>query len=255
MIPSLGQERRINLAYWVAAVAGAVAGIVPLLIGGTSSRLSSAVIPFGVAAVAMAASAVLHSQGRGVTSVLYFLAGLALVYGILAMFALPLQLAVLGTCPAPPAPCTSGLERPLTLAENSTMGVATGFAIVSLLVGFFGLVLVYRRSAPPPFTPPVRKIPPVGAAPVAPEKPAEKSAEPEAAAVPSKAVTKETGDGARPAEEEPELPAHEEEPELPAHAEEPELPAHEEEPELPPHTDDVETGEDRPPEKSTPPST
>jgi len=255
VITSPAQERRINLAYWVAAVAGAVAGIVPLLIGGTSNRLTSAAIPFGVAAIAMAASAVLHSQGRGVTSVLYFLAGLALVYGILAMFALPLQLAVLGTCPAPPAACTSGLERPLTVAENTTMGVATAFAIVSLLVGFFGLVLVYRRSAPPLFTAPVRKIPPVGAAAAAPEKLAEKPAEPEAAAVAGQSVTTETPDGEKPAEEEPELPAHEEEPELPAHEDAAELPAHEEEPELPPHVDEVETGEAAPPEKSTPPST
>ena len=251
MITSPAQERRINLAYWVAALAGAVAGIVPLLIGGTSSRLTSAVIPFGIAAIAMAASAVLHSQGRGVASVLYFLAGLALVYGILAMFALPLQLAVLGTCPAPPAACTSGLERPLTVAENTTMGVATAFAIVSLLVGFFGLVLVYRRSAPPLFTAPVRKIPPVGASAAAHEKPPE----PEAAAVAGQSVSTETPDGAKPAEEEPELPAHEEEPELPAHEDAAELPAHEEEPELPPHVDEVETGEATPPEKSTPPST
>ena len=31
------------------------------------------------------------------------------------MFALPLQQAVLGTCPAPPQPCSSGLQRPLTV--------------------------------------------------------------------------------------------------------------------------------------------
>ena len=110
-------------------------------------------------------SAAKSGCGRAITSALYFVAGLALVFGILSMFALPLQQAVLGTCPAPPQPCSGGLQRPLTVAENTGMGFGAGFAIASIFVGFFGLFVLYRRRSLPTPAPPVRKIPPVAAPP------------------------------------------------------------------------------------------
>ncbi|TMB78876.1 MAG: hypothetical protein E6I05_11155 [Chloroflexi bacterium] len=202
------QEQRLIWAFWLAAGLAVLAGVLPVLIGGTSSRVATVIVPFGVGAAAFAGCAVLHSQGRGVTSALYFLAGLALVYGMLAMFSLPLQLAMLGTCPAPPAACTDGLQRPLTVAENTGMGVAAAFAITSIFVGFFGLVVLFRRPGLPAYTPPVRKIPPIAA-------PA--PADPFAAASPAKATGPENGSAPPP--DEPELPAHHEEerPELPPH--------------------------------------
>ena len=42
-------------------------------------------------------------RGRSLAATLYFVAGLAIVYGILAMVAVPLRLAVVGTCPPAPA--------------------------------------------------------------------------------------------------------------------------------------------------------
>lgn len=197
------QERQLIWAFWLAAVLAAIGGVIPTAIGGTSSRVAGVIIPFGVAAVALVLCAILHSAGRAVTSALYFVAGLALVFGILSMFALPLEQAVLGTCPAPPQPCTSGLQRPLTVAENTGTGFGTGFAIAAILIGFLGLVVVYRRPVLPPPAPPVRQIPPI--TPAASPKPAA----PE--------------DGATPPPDEPELPAHveEERPELPPHESDP----------------------------------
>ena len=79
------------------------------------------------------------------------------------MLAVPLRLAVLGTCPPAPASCVSGLERPLTSGENNALGFAVGIGIVAILTGFFGLVTLYRRQAPPaPSAPPARRIAPVG---------------------------------------------------------------------------------------------
>src|SRR5690242_12341532 len=86
--------------------------------------MANAAIPFTIAALAMGGCALVHRQGRAITAILYFAAGLALVYGMLAMFAVPLELAVLGTCAAPPAPCVGGVGRPLTVGENTGMGFA-----------------------------------------------------------------------------------------------------------------------------------
>ena len=155
-------DQRTLWAFWVACGLALVGGVAPFVLGGGSNRLSGVVAPFAVAAIALAACALLYQQGRLIATGLYFVASLAIVYGILAMLAVPLRLAVLGTCPPAPAPCAAGLERPLTGGENSALGFAVGIGIVAILTGFFGLVTLYRRQvAPPPPTPPTRRIAPV----------------------------------------------------------------------------------------------
>lgn len=207
MITGTGQERRVIWALWLAAAIVAAGGLMPLVFGGTSSRIVSAIIPFGIGAIGLAACAVFHSQGRTPVSVIYFVAGLVIVYGLLSIFSLPIRLAALGTCPALPAPCSTGLPRPMTDGENNGIGAAAAFGIAGLLLGFYGLVVAFRRPVLQRATPPVRRIPPM-------DKPAAASAPspapPEAKAQPAAAAK---------AEEEPELPAHEEEelPELPPH--------------------------------------
>jgi hypothetical protein len=164
-----GAEPRLIWSFWAAAAFVALGGAIPFLIGGSSSRIANVFIPFAIAALAFAACALVHEQGRVITSAIYLLAGLAIVYGFLTMFALPLQLAILGTCPIPPQPCPSGLPHPLTVAENTGIGAAAAFGIAALFIGFFGLVVVYRRSvAPAPAKPPVRSIPAVAPRPVNP---------------------------------------------------------------------------------------
>jgi hypothetical protein len=181
----------------------------PLVLGGSSSRLVGAVIPFTIGAIGFAATALLHNQSRAPVAILYFLAGLAIVYGLMSMVSLPIRLAALGSCPAAPAPCTSGLPRVLSAGENNGMGAAAAFGLVSLFVGFFGLVTIYRRHAPAPFTPPARKIPPM------PPAPATTTPDSGDHVVAAAARGPEQPDEV---EEEPaELPAPEELPELPAH--------------------------------------
>jgi hypothetical protein len=132
------------------------------LLGGGSNRISGVVFPFALAAIALGACAVFYQQGRPVTTALYFVASLAIVYGILALVAVPLRLAVIGTCPPAPARCGLGLERPLTGAENTALAFAIGMGIVAILTGFFALVMLYRRhSVVPPTAPPVRHRDPV----------------------------------------------------------------------------------------------
>ena len=195
-------------AFWLAAALAASAGVLPFAFGGTTSRVAVVAIPFGVAALALGACALLRDAGRTITSGLYFVAGLAIVYGLLSMFSLPLQQAIGGTCPVPPQPCAPGLQRPLTVAENTGMGFGAGFAIASLLVGFFGLLVFYRRTGLPASAPPERKIPAIAPPPSA-VQPVAVTPSPNSSAAEN---------GSAP-EDEPELPAHQEDerPELPPH--------------------------------------
>jgi hypothetical protein len=182
------KDLRLAWPLWAAAALAVVGGVLPFLLGGSASRLDGVIVPFWAGAIALGLCAWLHKQGRAVTSTLYFVGGLAIVFGLLSMFSLPVRLAALGACPAPPASCNSGLPLPLSDAEINGMGAASAVGIVAILLGYYGLAMLYRRTAVAPVSPPVRKIPPI--------------APPRAAAV-----------------EEPELPAHDEEelPELPAH--------------------------------------
>jgi hypothetical protein len=163
--PASPSEQRVPLAFWFACGLSAVAGLVPLVLGGGSNRMGGVLIPFALAAIFLAACALLYSQGRPIATLLYFLASLAIVYGMLAVLTLPLRLAVIGTCPPAPAACTSGLERPMTSGESTALGLTVGLGIVAILTGFFALVTLYRRLAPlpAPTTPPARRIAPVTA--------------------------------------------------------------------------------------------
>ena len=213
-----GAEQRSIWSLWLAAAVVVIGGLAPFVFGGTSSRVDGVIVPFGIAALALVACAVLSRQSRTVLAVIYFVAGLAIVYGLLSMFSLPVRLAALGSCPALPAPCPSGLPRILTDGENNGMGSATALGILGLFIGFFGLVTIYRRPVLPVFTPPIRTIPPIPAPLSTPPPPAEASepeakpgteAEPSATEVPTPIAAVEL--------DEPELPAPEELAELPSH--------------------------------------
>src|SRR5260221_11664614 len=151
--------QRAMWAFWIAAALAAIGALAPLSFSiGAHSRLQWAIVPFGIAAVVLGINAVMYHQSRSLAATLYFVAGLAIVYGILAMVAVPLRLAVVGTCPPAPAPCGAGLERPLTGAEDAALGFGVGIGVGSVRARFFGLVTLYRRlPSPPGFTPRARR--------------------------------------------------------------------------------------------------
>jgi hypothetical protein len=232
LVSSPLHDRRLVWGFWIACALAAVGGVAPFVLGGGSNRISGVVFPFALAAIALGACAVFYRQGRPVTTALYFVASLAIVYGILALIAVPLRLAVVGTCPPAPARCALGLERPLTGAEDTALAFAIGMGIVAILTGFFALVMLYRRhSVIPPPTPPVRRMDPVAAGP-----PAETAT---TEAPPSKPEV-----APEPAVPEPK---HEPELELPAPTEELELPAPAETLELPAPAETVSMDEEAPP--------
>jgi hypothetical protein len=170
-------ERRLVWAFWIASGLALVGGVAPLAFTGLSSRVSGAAVPFVIAAIALGASARLYRQARPIVIGLYFVAGLAVVYGILMMVAVPLRLTVVGVCPPAPAQCLAGFERPMTEGEQAALWFGVGMGAIAILVGYFGLFSLMRgRGSPPEPPPPVRSIPPVESVP-----PPEPEPEPEPA--------------------------------------------------------------------------
>ena len=140
------RDPRVMWAFWISAAIAAIGAVAPLSFSiGGHSRLQGVIVPFGIAAVALGVNAVMYHQGRSLAATLYFIAGLAIVYGILAMVAVPLRLAVVGTCPPEPAKCPLGFEAPMTSAENSGLGLASFCGVLAIFIGFYGLMMLYRR--------------------------------------------------------------------------------------------------------------
>ena len=167
-------------AFWIAAALAAVGGLAPAVFAGFSSRINGAIIPFWIAAIALGACARYYDRGRPLVTGLYFIAGLAIVYGFLQMLSLPLRLTMVGTCPPAPAHCLPGLEQPMTEGETTGFWFAIGMGVVAIFVGYFGLYTAIRRRAPATApAPPVRSIPPVETAAEKESKPVETTPEKE----------------------------------------------------------------------------
>src|SRR5487761_1814143 len=121
-------------------------------------------------------AALLYSQGRPLATALYFIAGVALVYGMLSMIAVPLRLAVIGTCDPAPAICAAGFEQPMSAGEDSGLAIGVAMGTLAMLVGFFGLLMLFRIRPRTATAPPTRQAPPA---------PAGAEPEPAPAAVPA----------------------------------------------------------------------
>jgi hypothetical protein len=174
------REVRVLWSFWIACGLAVTGAILPLLlaVGGTN-RIAGAAVPFGVAAIALAVTALMYHQGRPLATALYFIAGLALVYGMLSMIAVPLRLAVIGTCDPAPAICASGFERPMSGGEDSGLAIGVAMGTLAILVGFFGLLMLFRIRPQTATAPPTRIARPW--VPPATDTPASSLAEPAAA--------------------------------------------------------------------------
>ena len=201
MVPISQGEPRVVWSFWIACGLAVTGGILPLLLAaGGTNRIAGAAIPFGVAAMALAAAALLYRQGRPLATALYFVAGMALVYGMLTMIAVPLRLAVIGTCDPAPAICPAGFERPITGGEDTGLAIGVAMGTLAILVGFFGLLMLFRIRPPAATPPPTRIVKPWVPPAVEPAAPAAREPEPAVAAVvapasPSPAATPEVAAG------------------------------------------------------------
>src|SRR6266700_1685199 len=134
-------------AFWAAAGMAAVGGIGPLIAAaGHTNRLAGIVVPFLAAAGANAALALLYRRGRSFTALVYFIGGLAIAYGLLLVLAIPLRIAVEGSCPPAPQRCAAGQELQFSSLELLGLSIAVAFGAAALLTGFFGLLALYRHK-------------------------------------------------------------------------------------------------------------
>jgi hypothetical protein len=150
-LPDVDQELDrhviVERAFWAAAGLAAIGGIGPLIAAaGHTNRLASIVVPFLAAAGANGVLAVLYRRGRSFAALVYFIGGLAIAYGLLLVLAIPLRIAVEGSCPPAPQRCTAGQELQLSSVETLGLSIAVGFGALALLTGFFGLLTLYRRG-------------------------------------------------------------------------------------------------------------
>jgi len=150
-LPDVDQELErhavVERAFWVAAAMAAIGGIGPLIAAaGHTNRLAGIVVPFLGAAGANGVLAVLYRRGRSFAALVYFIGGLAIAYGLLLVLAIPLRIAVEGSCPPAPQRCTAGQELQLSSVETLGLSIAVGFGALALLTGFFGLLALYRRG-------------------------------------------------------------------------------------------------------------
>jgi hypothetical protein len=154
MDPISERQSRVLWSFWLACGLAATGAIAPFLLtaGGPNRIADRVTIPFGIAAIAMAVNALIYRRGRPLATLLYFLAGIALVYGMLRMVAVPIQLLVAGTCPPLPAACPAGSERPFTGGESNGFEIAILMGTLSILIAFFGLWILFRMR--PKLSPP-----------------------------------------------------------------------------------------------------
>ena len=237
------REPRVLWSFWLACGLAATGAIVPLVLAaGDTGRISGVAIPFGIAAIAMAANALTYPRGRSLATALYVVAWIAVVYGILRMIAVPLQLVVVGICPTSESVCAPGFAHPFNSGESAgiIVGILTG--ALALQVGFFGLRVLYRRprqqqafASTSATAPPIRVVAPHKTAP----SPLLPIGDPAAAAPSAAADQTETASPVsaplpvrKPRTNRPPKPAAE----LPAPSEAAELPPHPEPAELPPHS-------------------
>jgi hypothetical protein len=141
----------VERVFWAAAGLAVVGAVGPLLVTiGHTNRIASVFFPFAAAALAMGALALFYQQGKTLAALVYFLAGLAIAYGMLQLLSVPMRLAVLGSCPPAPQHCNAGLELQLSAAESTGLTVAVAFGLMALFTGFAGLAALYRQRAPAP---------------------------------------------------------------------------------------------------------
>src|SRR5260370_41386526 len=98
---AFGQGQRSVWSLWVAVGLLVVGGLMPLVFGGTSSRVAGVILPFGVAAIALGAIALLQTQSRTILAAIYFVAGPPRLVRPLPRLLPPTRSSRPGTCPPP----------------------------------------------------------------------------------------------------------------------------------------------------------
>jgi hypothetical protein len=130
------------LAGCVLSAAGAV--IVLVAPGGGTNRIAGVALPFALSAVAQVANVVTRRRSGWLSGLLYAVAVLAILYGVILAVSVPLRLAIEGPCQPAPAPCPLGFDLPIRAGENIAVYAAVVSGALSMVITFVALELQFR---------------------------------------------------------------------------------------------------------------
>ncbi len=150
VVAAVTRERLLKGLIWVACgvlLLGAMAALfVPR---GGDNRIAPAALPFAFGAAALVVQALKPNNLDVVirawaTALLFAVAALAAVYGVMLVAAVPLRLSIEGTCPPALATCPLGFARPLSSGENLALEITLAGGVIALLLIFAALEVHYR---------------------------------------------------------------------------------------------------------------
>jgi hypothetical protein len=126
----------------VLTVAGGV--IVLAAPAGGANRVSGVALPFALSAVAQLANVLTRRRSGWLSGLLYTVAVLAILYGVILAASLPLRLTIEGPCQPAPAPCPLGFELPIRAGETIAVYAAVIGGLLSMVINFVAVELQFR---------------------------------------------------------------------------------------------------------------
>jgi hypothetical protein len=138
----------LSAADWC-LVAGCVltaAGGVVVLVApaGGANRVSGVALPFAVSAVAQLVNVLTRRRSPWVSGLLYAVAVLAILYGLILAVSLPLRLTIEGPCEPAPAPCPLGFDLPIRAGETIAVYAVVICGLLSMVLNFVAVELQFR---------------------------------------------------------------------------------------------------------------
>ena len=113
---------------------------------GGANRVSGVALPFAVSAVAQLANLLTRRRSGWLSGLLYAVAVLAILYGVILAVSLPLRLTIEGPCQPAPAPCPLGFDLPIRAGETIAVYAAVIGGLVSMVLNFVAVELQFRPS-------------------------------------------------------------------------------------------------------------
>jgi len=138
----------LSAADWcllVGCVLTAVGGVIALVApAGGANRVSGVALPFAVSAVAQLANVLTRRRNAWVSGLLYGVAVLAILYGVILAVSVPLRLTIEGPCQPAPAPCPLGFDLPIRAGETIAVYAAVFCGLLSMVLNFVAIELQFR---------------------------------------------------------------------------------------------------------------
>lgn len=153
------RNRLADTCTWAAAAFAAAGAVVAIAApAGGTNRVLGVALPFAVGGAALVANALISLRAGWLSVLLYAIASLAVLYGMIFALSVPVRLAVEGICPPTPAPCPLGFERPASSPEIFAVYAATACGAFALALAFVAVEARHLRPPRPPKDRPV--VPP-----------------------------------------------------------------------------------------------